>query len=120
MSVGQKIFSLLKALTVAYIITAILLVITAFAMYKLGIGENTVNLIIIIIYVLSSFAGGLLSGKMIKEKKYIWGLTLGALYVVVIGIVSFILNGTLIFSAASSVTTIILCLAGGMLGGMVG
>lgn len=120
MQFGQKIFSLLKALLAAYVITALLLVLTAFVMYKLAIGENTVNLIIIIIYVLSSFAGGMLAGKMVKEKKYIWGLAIGALYVLVIAAVSFVLNGTISFSAVSSVTTIVLCLAGGMLGGMLG
>ncbi len=120
MAMGQKLFCLIKALLVSYIITAVLLVITAFAMYKLGFGENTVNLIIIIIYVLSSFIGGLISGKMVKEKKYIWGLALGALYVLVIVLVSFILNGTITFSAVYSLTTVILCLAAGMLGGMLG
>ena len=120
MQISQKLFSLLKALLVSYIITAVLLVITAFAMYKMGLGENTVNLIIIVIYVLSSFVGGFLSGKMVKEKKYIWGLFLGTAYVLVIVIVSFILNGTISLSAVSSLTTIILCMAGGMLGGMLG
>ena len=40
MVTGQKVFSLIKALAASYIITAILLLITAFAMYKLGIGGN--------------------------------------------------------------------------------
>lgn len=118
MVTGQKVFSLIKALASSYIITAILLLITAFAMYKLGIGETTINLLIIIIHVLASFTGGFLAGKMVKEKKYIWGLALGAAYVLIIGIVSFIMNGTINFSAAASLTNIILCLAGGMLGGM--
>ena len=40
MITGQKIFSLLKALAVSYIITAILLLVTALLMYKLGLGET--------------------------------------------------------------------------------
>ncbi len=119
MVTGQKVFSLIKALAASYIITAILLLITAFAMYKLGIGETTINLLIIIIHVLASFTGGFSCRKDGKgEKKYIWGLALGAAYVLIIGIVSFIMNGTINFSAAASLTNIILCLAGGMLGGM--
>lgn len=44
MITGQKIFSLLKALAVSYIITAILLLITAFLMYKLGLGDTVIHL----------------------------------------------------------------------------
>ena len=43
MITGQKIFSLLKALAVSYIITAILLLITAFLMYKLGLGDTVIR-----------------------------------------------------------------------------
>ena len=86
MITGQKIFSLLKALAVSYIITAILLLITAFLMYKLGLGDTVIHLSIIIIHGISVFLGGFLTGKMVKEQKYIWGLMLGVCYVLVIGI----------------------------------
>ena len=117
MITGQKIFSLLKALAVSYIITAILLLITAFLMYKLGLGDTVIHLSIIIIHGISVFLGGFLTGKMVKEQKYIWGLMC---YVLVIGIVSFIMNGTIHISAGGTLTNVILCLAAGMLGGMLG
>ena len=120
MITGQKIFSLLKALAVSYIITAILLLVTAFLMYKLGLGETVIHLSIIIIHGISVFLGGFLTGKMVKEQKYIWGLMLGVCYVLVIGIVSFIMNGTIHISAGGTLTNVILCLAAGMLGGMLG
>ena len=63
---------------------------------------------------------GFLTGKMVKEQKYIWGLMLGVCYVLVIGIVSFIMNGTIHISAGGTLTNVILCLAAGMLGGMLG
>ena len=100
MITGQKIFSLLKALAVSYIITAILLLITAFLMYKLGLGDTVIHLSIIIIHGISVFLGGFLTGKMVKEQKYIWGLMLGVCYVLVIGIVSFIQTEVLIDVAA--------------------
>lgn len=121
MITGQKIFSLLKALAVSYIITAILLLVTALLMYKLGrLGETAIHLSIIIIHGISVFLGGFLTGKMVKEQKYIWGLMLGVCYVLVIGIVSFIMNGTIHISAGGTLTNVILCLAAGMLGGMLG
>ncbi len=45
---------------------------------------------------------------------------LGVCYVLVIGIVSFIMNGTIHISAGGTLTNVILCLAAGMLGGMLG
>lgn len=120
MITGQKIFSLLKALAVSYIITAILLLVMALLMYKLGLGETVIQLSIIIIHGISVFLGGFLTGKMVKEKKYIWGLALGMCYVLVIGVVAFIMNGTIQISAGVTLTNIILCLAAGMLGGMLG
>lgn len=63
MITGQKIFSLLKALAVSYIITAILLLVTALLMYKLGLGETAIHLSIIIIHGISVFLGGFLTGK---------------------------------------------------------
>ena len=102
------------------IITAILLLVTALLMYKLGLGETAIHLSIIIIHGISVFLGGFLTGKMVKEQKYIWGLMLGVCYVLVIGIVSFIMNGTIHISAGGTLTNVILCLAAGMLGGMLG
>ena len=61
MITGQKIFSLLKALAVSYIITAILLLVTALLMYKLGLGETAIHLSIIIIHGISVFLGGFLT-----------------------------------------------------------
>ena len=87
---------------------------------KLGLGDTVIHLSIIIIHGISVFLGGFLTGKMVKEQKYIWGLMLGVCYVLVIGIVSFIMNGTIHISAGGTLTNVILCLAAGMLGGMLG
>jgi putative membrane protein (TIGR04086 family) len=120
MELKDKIISLLKALMLSYIVTGILLLAVAFAMYKIGINENIVNVAIIIIYVASSFIGGFVSGKMIKEQKYLWGIILGLAYMVIIGLVSFVVNGNIELSAGSTLTALVLCVAGGMMGGMVG
>jgi putative membrane protein (TIGR04086 family) len=120
MELKDKIISLLKALMISYIVTGIMLMAVAFAMYKMGINENAVNISIIVIYVVASFIGGFISGKMIKEQKYLWGIILGVTYMVIIGLVSFVVNGTIELSAGSTLTAFILCVAGGMLGGMTG
>ena len=118
MSVGTKLLNLLKSLLISYIITGILLLIIAFALYKFGISENVVNLAIIAVYVAASFVGGFITGKLVKEKKFLWGFLLGLMYMVVIGIVSFVLNGTISFSGSSFFSAFVMCVGGGMLGGM--
>lgn len=118
MTISTKLISLLKALVVSYIITGVLLLAVAFVLYKFGISESTVNVAIIVVYVVASFVGGFIAGKLVKEKKYIWGCFLGLAYMAVICVVSFIMNGTLNFSGSSAVSALLLCIGGGMLGGM--
>ncbi len=73
---------------------------------------------IIVTYILSCFAGGFLSGKMMKNKKFLWGIFAGFLYFGIMLLVSLAVNRQLNQTAANFVTTMVLCLLGGMLGGM--
>lgn len=118
MTTGVKFVSLLKSLVISYAVTGVMLLIIAFSLYKFGISENTITILITAVYVIASFAGGFAVGKMVGEKKFIWGLVLGALYAAIIMIVSFAVNGTINFSATSALYQMVLCIGGGMLGGM--
>ena len=73
---------------------------------------------IIVTYILSCFAGGFLSGKMMKNKKFLWGILVGLLYFGIMLLVSLAVNRQLDQTAANFVTTMVLCILGGMLGGM--
>ena len=73
---------------------------------------------IIVTYILSCFVGGFLSGKMMKNKKFLWGILVGLLYFGIMLLVSLAVNRQLDQTAANFVTTMMLCLLGGMLGGM--
>ncbi len=119
MSAAYRITSVLRALIIAYLVTGILLLGIAFLMYKLGLNEGKVNFAITLTYILASAVGGIVIGKSMKEKKYIWGLLLGALYVGIILIASLLISHGENVIAAKGVSTIILCLCGGTLGGMI-
>lgn len=71
---------LLKSLLCAYIISGILLLLLAFLLYKLNLDEGKVAAGIIMIYVVSTFAGGFIIGKLAGVRKFLWGLTCGILY----------------------------------------
>ena len=95
-------FCVLKALVAAYIVTGLLLLILAFALYKLGLSENVVELGVVFIYLLSSAIGGFFIGKCMEVKRLLWGVLLGLFYAQ--GIIQSGLLNTLI------------CLGGGAIG----
>lgn len=110
---------LLKALLCAYVITGILLLLLTLLLYKFNLDEGKVTGGIIVIYVMSTFVGGLVAGKLFKVKKFVWGLTIGILYFALLMIISLGVYRSMQGSGASVLTTFLLCAGGGMLGGMV-
>ena len=108
-----------KNLILAYILTLIILLILAFLLYKVGLTEKTVSVCMIVTYVASTFAAGFLTGKKLKKMKFLWGLAVGAVYFVVLVVLSLIGGRAGNMFGKDFVTTLLLCAGGGMLGGMV-
>ncbi|HJC90941.1 MAG TPA: TIGR04086 family membrane protein [Candidatus Mediterraneibacter excrementigallinarum] len=117
--VQRKAADLLKALLCAYIITGILLLVLALLLYKLGLSEENVNAGIILIYVISTFAGGFVMGKLSGTRRFLWGLIAGVIYFALLILISFGIYHSIQSGAGSMATTLLLCAGGGMLGGMV-
>lgn len=109
---------LLKALLTGYVITGMLLMILALLLYKINLDEQKVTIGIIATYIISTFVGGFIMGKLVEKQKFIWGLVLGVIYFLLLFIVSFMVNHKLQSNGANLVTTFFLCAGGGMLGGM--
>lgn len=121
--VGENAFPalfLLKCLLFSYILTAAMLLLLAFLLYKLGISQGVVSVAISAIYVLATFAAGFVAGKKLMTRKFIWGMLLGIVYFVVLAVISLIVNQSVGELGNSFFTTLILCAAGGTLGGMLG
>ena len=112
------IFFLLKTLLFSYILTGILLALLAFLLYKMGLGEKAVTIAIIVIYVAATFFGGFMAGKKLKNRKFLWGLVLGAAYFLVLSALSLSVGQEGLQMGNSFLTTLVLCAGGGMLGGM--
>lgn len=118
MTKSMKVLEVIKSLVVAYIITGIALAALAFVIYKWDVNETVTNIVILAIYVLATFIGGFITGKRVQERKFIWGFVLGACYILIIYGVSMILSASLNMISTASVLAAVLCLAGGMIGGM--
>ena len=115
----KKAVDILKALLCAYVMTGILLLILTVLLYKAGLSEENINAGIILTYVISTFSGGFVIGKLAGVKKFLWGLLLGIMYFVLLLLISLGIYPSLQSDMMNLVTTFLLCAGGGMLGGMV-
>ena len=109
---------IVKALLVSYLLTGGLLLLLAGLLYRFRLDEGKIQIGIILIYIVSCFAGGFLAGKMMKSRKFLWGVLLGLLYFLIMTLVSLAVNRGLQDGTTSYLTAFLLCMGGGMLGGM--
>lgn len=109
---------IMKALFASYVVTGLLLLLIAGLLYRFQLDEGKVQIGIILTYILSCFAGGFLAGKMMKSRKFLWGVLLGLLYFLIMTLVSLAVNRELQSSSSGFITAFMLCMGGGMLGGM--
>ncbi len=116
---GISVLSFLKCLMFSYILTTVLLLLLAFLLFKLHLGEGIVSIAIILIYCVSTFFAGFLAGKKAQNRKFLWGLLIGGAYFLVLVVISLAVNKTMGLQGNTFITTMILCAGGGMLGGMV-
>lgn len=108
---------MLKALLASYVVTSILLLILTFLLYKFDLDEKKVQAGIIVVYVVSTFAGGLIIGKLAKVRRFVWGTILGILYFLMLFLISMGVYRT-VQGGTEMAIAFALCAAGGMLGGM--
>mgnify|MGYP000579821577 CR=1 FL=1 len=81
--------------------------------------EQKVTAGIVVIYVVSTFVGGLILGKLTKVKRFAWGLTLGVAYFVLLLLISLGIYRGIDGNWSNILTTFLMCAGGGMFGGMI-
>lgn len=99
--------------------TAVLLFLLALLVQKLQLEVGMVSVGISIAYVLSCFLGGFLAGKIQRTKKFLWGIFLGIWYMLVMFGITILVKKGMDTSFGEFLVNLLLCLGGGMLGGMV-
>ena len=115
---GEKIMWMLKSLLASYIVTGLLLLGLTFLVYKFELDEQVVVAGIVAIYVVATFMGGYIIGKLTGAKKYIWGMIVGAVYFALLFLISYGVYREFNTNGISAITTALLCIVGGTLGGM--
>lgn len=118
MSIGSKMGIVIKGLILSYAITGVLLAILAFLVFQFGLSESITDVSITAIYVVVTFLGAFIVGKRVKERKFLWGFLLGLLYIVIISAVAIALGQAFDVTSTANLSTVALCIGGGLLGGM--
>lgn len=115
----KKMVWMLKSLLFSYVVTGMLLALLTVLLYKFELDEQLVSAAIVAIYVLATMAGGLVIGKLVKVRRFLWGLGLGAAYFALLMLITLGVYHTLNGNAVNMITAFILCSGGGMIGGMI-
>lgn len=115
---NPKVMWVLKSLLVSYIVTGVLLVVLAMLLYRLELNEKIVSASIVGIYVLSTLIGGFIIGRLMRVRRFLWGLGLGITYFSLLLLITLGVYRGLNGDGANLLTTFILCAGGGMSGGM--
>ena len=116
---NQKIIWVLKALLFSYVVTGISLLLLSVLLYKFEWNEHLVSAAIVAVYVLSTVVGGIVIGKLVRTRRFFWGLLLGNLYFILLLVITIILYRSLSGNGLNMLTAWILCTGGGMTGGMI-
>ena len=114
----SKVMWVLKSLLASYVVTGILLLLLAMALYKLELNEKAVSAAIVAIYIMATLIGGIIIGKFAKVKRFLWGLGLGIGYFALLLLITLGVYHSLNGGGTNLMTTFILCAGGGMAGGM--
>lgn len=114
----KKLVYTTKCMLAAYILTAGMLLLLAFMLYRFHLSEKVVSLSIIAVYIIVTFLLGLIAGKTAGKRRFLWGLFMGVAYYAILVIVSLIVNKGVEAVAANMLTVFFLCAGSGMLGGM--
>ncbi len=114
-----KVSVIIKSLMAAYVLTGILLLLVALMVFKMNMKQQSVEIAILAVYIVASFAGGFLAGRLGKNKKFLWGMGIGAAYMIILLLVSLCMNGKIEKDMVQCLIRFVLCTGAGMLGGMI-
>ena len=101
----RKGISLLKGLLGGYALTIGLLLLLTLLVYRFRMPETGVHVGICTIYVLACFLAGLLCGRQMVNRRFLWGMLAGGLYFAVL-FLAFYFPFSLYFLLAESLTQV--------------
>ena len=121
MQIGQNrtLINILKGVGISLIATVIMLIIFSIILTYTNINENVINPVIMIITAISILIGSSLGNVKIRKNGLINGGMIGAIYILIIYLISSILNWRFSLSVQSLIM-IVIAIVFGILGGIIG
>ena len=116
----ENIICMLVYLLIAFLGSVLFLALVALLLFKFQIAADTVSILMIAVYILMPLTAGLLMGRKMGERKFMYGAMMGAVYFLILCVFSMIYQKTGIAVSQNFFTTALLCIGGGTLGGMLG
>lgn len=115
--------SMAVSIAVAAAMTLLLLLLLTVLLYNTNISRTLSGILMVAIYVLGPFAGAFVLGRMVKKKRFLWGLALGVVYFAVFVVISILCatsgtQETVLPGIRDYVEVLLAVLPGGILGGM--
>lgn len=110
--------AMLTAMAVSVVVTVVLLLLLTVLVYNTNVSGTVTGILMVAIYVLGPFSGAFVLGKMVKKKRYLWGLFLGILYYCVFVLVSVLTAKGAPAEIREYIQVLLAVLPGGILGGM--
>ena len=117
-SMGRMVKNVMKSLLMAYVVTTVFLLVLAFVLLKIQPDAQKTGIAILVCYVISCLAGGLVCGRKAEKRKFLWGLLIGILYFFLLFAISCMREQALPIRTMQVLTAFILCACSGMAGGM--
>lgn len=114
----MRIHMILKSLLFSYVMTGLFLFALALAVFRFNLGQIGATIGILVIYVAACFAGSFLSGRKVRKQKFYNGFWIGLGYFVILFGVSCMTQREIGMTPQHALTTLIMCIGGGMLGGI--
>jgi len=108
----------LAVLACSYLFTFAVLLGLAFLLYLGKLGNSALEVWISCLLFLASLLGGYLLGGRGCTKKYLWGMLFGLLYFCILCLISCFVHRQGDGSILNVISSFLLCLGGGMSGGM--
>lgn len=109
---------ILIAMAVSYLFTLLSISFISFGLLRTDMKGSFVNVALIMTAVISCLLAGLIAGKKMKTRRFLWGILAGTVYFILLCLIKAFLGDTPDVGSPHFLTSFLCCLGSGMLGGM--
>lgn len=116
---GNQFKSLVGGVCIGYSVTVIIFIFYSILLTYTNISDKGMDVIVILTTILSVIVAGYDSARNSENKGLLWGVISGFIYAFVLIIISSLIDGNITFDS-DTVVTILVALASGGIGGVIG